>query len=151
MVALSRLDAQIPPARIPLVATQARTSLSGCHSGWSLVCRGAKLALGQANRYPRSFAPFPSLFRPYSHEQVVNISDLVIVIRPEVQMPLHNRGGTIGADMNVGKIECQKLVRATSYTLQICGFVLDRTVGVCVREIICSDCHVENKGVVMIS
>src|ERR1700730_10677462 len=99
MIALSRLDAQIPPARIPLVATQeARTSLSGCHSGWSLVCRGAKLPLRQANRYPRSFAPFPSLFRPCSHEQVVIISDLAIVIRPEVQMPLHNRGGSVGTD-----------------------------------------------------
>ena len=51
-------------------------------------------------------------------------------------MPFDNRGGAIGTDMKIGKIEGQKLVRAASHSLQIFRFVFHLAAGVRVREIV---------------
>jgi hypothetical protein len=87
-------------AERPLGAKRSR-SMSHSFVKWDYLFfgDGGRLACGQADCEPRSFAPFTLLLHPHRHEAVVHIGDLPAIIRPQVDTSLDDRAGAIGTNM----------------------------------------------------
>jgi hypothetical protein len=75
------------------------------------------------------------LIDPDYRKEILDIGDVAIIVRPKVQMRIYYRGAAIGTNMDLRKIERQKLVGASSDTLKIFGFGLNLAAGMSMREI----------------